>query len=506
MSSADLLLGWQEFSVTHLLAAAGAHAMSSDLDSDSDDSKPEHTRERNSLLLSALRLNGVHRARSMSPMRYISAGVTPPRSSTSKTPVAAKNVSSSASARGKKRMDFNQRRHFHGWVAKWFDYSSDDAQTDYSSDDAQIMLPTMHMPQASTPPGTVSDGAWIVKESSPTDSKLGSSSAVCSPLPHPAQAQYSKEAPAQSVKVATPQTGGQRSPAEDCDLMPAIVWQAQLKALLASHAQKELWIITFANMKDDHDGELKDILYSLDRQQGKCFAADPPISEEGRARAAKLGGLFKSTGGLDSIYVSPYLRSLQIGQHLSWATKRKLLVEPGLSNVPHTITSPSNTLELFMSFPSIDMRHEPISIEPAFDDSILESLPRVLDIGLEIAARVTAHQRVAIVTHTVTGAALAAGLVSGCRPSYCQQDSANLQELRKLLQTIESGHTCGAYRLCYNQETQVPVTINLLCHTQIQVTQEQRVRQALVMANDVCGLSGVGVRSQVPRTVLRGTR
>ena len=434
--------------------------MSSDLDSDSDDSKPEHDRKRNSLLLSALRLNGVHRARSMSPNKYLSAGVTPHRSSTSKTPVAVKNVSS-ASARGKKRMGFNQRRHFHGWVANWFDCSSDDAQTESSSDDAQIILPTMHMPQVSTPPGTVPDSGWIVKESSPTDSKRGSSSAVRSPLPHPAPAQYSEKAPAQSsVKVASPQTGGQRSPAEDWDAMQSIVWQAQQKALLASNAQKELWIITFANMKDDHDGELKDVLHSLDRQQGKCFAADPPLSEEGRARAAKLGGVFKSTGGLDSIYVSPYLRSLQIGQHLSWATKRKLLVEPGLSNVPHTIISPSNTLELFMSFPSIDMRHEPVSIEPAFDDSILESLPRVLDIGLEIAASVTANQRVAIVTHTVTGAALAAGLVSGCRPSYCQQDAANLQELHKLLQTIESGHTCGAYRLIYNQETQVPVTIN----------------------------------------------
>lgn len=460
MSSADLLLGWQDVSVTQLLAAAGANAMSSDLDSDSDDSKPEHNRERNSLMLSALRLNGVHRARSMSPIRYLSAGVAPHRSSTSTTQAAAKNVSSSESARSKKRIGFNQRRHFHGWVANWFDYSSDDAQTDYFSDDAP----------------------WIVKESSPKDSKLGSSSAVRSPLPHPAQAQYIEEAPAQSP-VKAPQTGEQ-PPAEDCDPMPAIVCQAQQKALLASDAQKELWIITFANLKDDHDGELKDVLHSLDRQQGKCFAADPPISEEGRARAAKLGGFFKSTGGLDSIYVSPYLRSLQIGQHLSWATKRKLLVEPGLSNVPHTITSPSNTLERFMSFPSIDMRHEPISIEPAFDDSILESLPRVLDIGLEIAARVTSHQRVAIVTHTVTGAALVAGLVSGCRPSYCQQDAANLHQLRNLLQTIESGHTCGAYRLCYNQETQVPVTNKLaLPYTDLGntvTTRAKRVRQALV--------------------------
>jgi len=398
--------------VPQLLAAA--KAISSDLNSDSDDSESSKEKDESSLLASALRLNSIHRARSASPVRYRPRSrARPHQSPPTSAPGKAKSTSSRTS-RHKTRMGSAQRRYRHGWVVNGLDFSSDDAETLCSS-------------QTSTPLGAVSSNAWMVKENSPAD-------------PH-AQLESFDWSPAQSSPIA------------------AMAWQAQQKTALAPDAQKEIWIINFASLKDDHDGELRDFLHSLDGQQGKDFAADPPLAEEDRARAAKLGSFFKSTGGLDGLYVSPYLRSLQIGAQLAWATNRKLLIEPGLSNVPHTLlTVSAGKLARFMSFPCIDHRYQSATTEPACGESSLESIPRVLDAGHHIAARMTAHKRVAVITHTVTGAALAAGLVSGCRPSCYQQDEANLRELRTLLQTIETGHTCGAYRLCYNEETQVPLT------------------------------------------------
>ena len=131
--------------------------------------------------------------------------------------------------------------------------------------------------------------------------------------------------------------------------------------------------------------------------------ADPPLSMEGSLRAAELAAYFHANGGLDQIFVSPYLRSLQIAQHLAWATKKKLLVEPGLSNVPHTNTKIPRAQECFVFCPSVDLRHTPSSRDPHPDETILSSLPRVLDAGLDISMRMVPGQKVAIVTHAVTG-------------------------------------------------------------------------------------------------------
>ena len=157
-------------------------------------------------------------------------------------------------------------------------------------------------------------------------------------------------------------------------------------------------------MKNDQDSELKDVLCCLDAWNGRAFSSDPPVNKDGVERAAALARYFEDQErGLDKIYAAPYLRSLQIAQHLGWSTRRKILVEPGLSNVPHTRVPLPGMLDCYMSFPSIDLRHSPSSHEPPPDETPVESLPRILDIGLDIADRMHAGQNVAVVTHASSG-------------------------------------------------------------------------------------------------------
>ena len=144
--------------------------------------------------------------------------------------------------------------------------------------------------------------------------------------------------------------------------------------------------------------------HGLDSTNAKDFVTDPPISTEGNRRAMELATFFRSTiGGLDQIYASGYLRSLQIGQQLCWATNKKMQMDPGLSNVPHSKAVLPSAMQTFMSFPSIDLRYKPSSREPNLETTVLESLPRMLDVGLDIAERMSSGQKVAVVTHTLGG-------------------------------------------------------------------------------------------------------
>ena len=138
--------------------------------------------------------------------------------------------------------------------------------------------------------------------------------------------------------------------------------------------------------------------------------------------------------GLDKIYVSPYLRALQIAQHIGWVANRKLLVEPGLGNAPHSRTKLPTAKEFFMSFPSVDLHHCPASRHPHWEDTVLESLPRMLDVGLDITEHMSARQKIALVTHSVSAIALVAGLVAGCTRSCYEQEPDKLNKLRHLLQ------------------------------------------------------------------------
>jgi hypothetical protein len=78
-------------------------------------------------------------------------------------------------------------------------------------------------------------------------------------------------------------------------------------------------------------------------------------------------------------------------------------MDPGLSNVPHSKAVLPSAMQTFMSFPSIDLRYKPSSREPNLENTVLEGLPRMLDVGLDIAQRMSSGQKVAVVTHTLAG-------------------------------------------------------------------------------------------------------
>ena len=227
---------------------------------------------------------------------------------------------------------------------------------------------------------------------------------------------------------------------------------------------RQLWVITFPCSAEDHDVEFKYILHHLDAEQGKAFVADPPITNEGAERASQLAAFLQETGGLEKIYVSPYLRSLQIAQHIGWATQRMLCMERGLGNGLSTKSRLPSAQERFMNFPSIDLRHRSFSRDPCAENQELQSLPRILDVGLDIVGGLGPGQRVAVVTHSVSGMYLVAGLVSGCKRSRLPQDPQRLKDMWDCLQRIEYGHMCGTYLLEFNEASQRWES-DLKCHT-----------------------------------------
>ena len=241
-----------------------------------------------------------------------------------------------------------------------------------------------------------------------------------------------------------------------------------------------LWVITFPCGVEDHDVEFKHILHHLDAEQGKAFVADPPITSEGAERASQLAAFLQETGGLEKIYVSPYLRSLQIAQHIGWATQRKLCMERGLSDGLSTTSRLPSAQERFMNFPSIDLRHRSFSRDPCAESDELQSLPRILDVGLDIVGGLGPGQRVAVVTHSVSGMYLVAGLVSGCKRSRLPQDPQRLKDMWDCLQKVQNGQMCGTYLLEFNEATQRWES-DLKCHTlHRKVEMEAKMKQSAV--------------------------
>jgi len=161
----------------------------------------------------------------------------------------------------------------------------------------------------------------------------------------------------------------------------------------------------------------KDAWMQRCKASASLVASDPPLSALGHQQAHKLARQLSTTGDLDAIYVSPYLRALQTAQPLAQATNLPLLVD-FVAAEAHQRPALLPALDMRLPyFPEIDesfvplmnnvVTDEPGGSEPGVEPR-LEHMRRMRLLAQHLRAPVHRGKRVAIVTHAASIALVAA--------------------------------------------------------------------------------------------------
>ena len=125
---------------------------------------------------------------------------------------------------------------------------------------------------------------------------------------------------------------------------------------------RTLWLARHGNREDFVDDTWRE---SAERPD------DPGLSPDGLEQAKQLAGRLKDIH-IDTIFASPYLRTVQTAQIIAEALDKRVFLEPGLGEkLSETYFSGQPEIlshsRLAEDFPNVELGHEPL-LEPVFPE------------------------------------------------------------------------------------------------------------------------------------------
>jgi broad specificity phosphatase PhoE len=138
---------------------------------------------------------------------------------------------------------------------------------------------------------------------------------------------------------------------------------------------------------------------------------DPGLSPDGVEQARRLGQRLRGEG-IERIFASPFLRTVQTAHHVAEAIEAPIFIEPGLGEILYAdwFDAPPEPLpfeEMKRRFPRLEAGHEPL-VTPRYPESIEEAFRRSVETAEALVA--LAKGPILLVGHGASVTGIARGL------------------------------------------------------------------------------------------------